>query len=612
MIGTILRDKYRIDALIGSGGMANVYRATVLSSGRTVAVKVLKGEYAGDPEYLRRFDREAKSVLSLSHENIVRAYGTGVHDGVKYIVSEYVEGDTLKELIRKNGPMAPKVAVTIISQLLDALQHAHDRGIIHRDIKPQNVMITKKGVVKLADFGIAREVDSSTRTFAGQNVLGSVHYLSPEQAKGEDALIESDIYSVATTLYEMLTGQVPFEGETSVAVALKHIREQLVPPIEVDPTIPISLSDVVMKATAKEPEDRYHSAKEFKSVLNRALRDPLRRFLTHEDIKKRKPEEQHSGVGKIMLLIATALAMFSVLFLIVRSIKDDDDNVERVPTLVNKTIAAAEELASLRGYSVQVGGFASSYEYDEGVIISQAPVAGAKGAENNVITVVVSQGSDTAIMPNVVGLPLQDAVNAVKKAGLTVASVQYSRESGTLGNVFRQSPDESTELVQGDGITLWVNGEPNMNILVPDATKLGSDDALKRVRESGFSHIRIRYVDPDAGHPDGSIVRQTPEASLYVPASSAIELTIAKKVSAHYAVDFAVNLNITASDTPVFVTRVMDEDTEIILYEGKLSAGTQVPLSFVATSSEPGEQECVVYVNGAVVKRGAYNFTYRG
>ena len=612
MIGTILQDKYRIDALIGSGGMANVYRATVILSGRTVAIKVLKEEYAKDPEYLRRFDREARSVLSLSHENIVRAYGTGEHEGTKYIVSEYVEGDTLKELIRKNGTMSPKVAANIISQLLDALQHAHDRGLIHRDIKPQNIIITKKGIVKLADFGIAREVDSSTRTFAGQNVLGSVHYLSPEQAKGEEALIESDIYSAGTTLYEMLTGQVPFEGETSVAVALKHIREQLIPPIEVNPAIPISLSDVVMKATSKDPMDRYHSAKEFKNTLNRALRNPSRRFLTHGDIKKRNTEEKNSGIGKIVLFIAAALTMFVVLFLIVRSMKDDETSTDRVPTLVNKTIAAAKELADLRGYTVAVGGFAVSYEYDEGVVISQTPAAGATGSEGSVITVVISQGSDTAVMPNLVDLSLQDAVNAVKKAGLSIESVEYSLESGTLGNVFKQSPDAGTELVKDDGVTLWVNGKANMNLAMPDVTTLSSDEAINRMRESGFTKIRIRYVAPDGNHADGSIVAQSPEKAVLVPVSSTIELTIAKNISAYYGMDFVVNVNIANKDTPVIVTRVTDENTEVILYEGKLPAGTQVPLSFDAKSSDAGQQECVIYVDGIEVKRDLYNFTYRG
>ena len=240
MIPDIIDGKYRVIREVGSGGMAHVYRAINMSSRKVVAVKMLKEEYLNDREFLRRFEREAKASLALSHENIVRAFGVGDDNGVPYIVLEYVEGKTLKELIQESpgGHLSVQQAIGICSQIMDALSYAHANGIIHRDVKPQNVIVTARGKAKLADFGIAREVTASTVTFSGKNVVGSVHYISPEQAKGLPVTEESDIYSTGISLYEMLTGTVPFIGDTTVATALMHLSETPTPPQELNPAIP--------------------------------------------------------------------------------------------------------------------------------------------------------------------------------------------------------------------------------------------------------------------------------------------------------------------------------------------------------------------------------------
>ena len=266
-VNQLVSGRYRIKSLIGSGGMANVYKAYDEESQRIVALNVLKDEHRGDMEFVRRFEREAQAVLMLSHENIVRSYDVGEDDGVSYIVLEYVEGKTLKEIIKEEGPLSPKTAVNYACQVLDALSHAHERGIIHRDVKPQNVIITPRGKAKLTDFGIARDAAATTRTFAGTNVIGSVHYISPEQARGDNATAGSDIYSCAIMLYEMLTGSVPFSGDNSVAVALKHLQEEIIPPIQVNSKIPRALSDVVVKAAAKNITMRYFTARQRKADL---------------------------------------------------------------------------------------------------------------------------------------------------------------------------------------------------------------------------------------------------------------------------------------------------------------------------------------------------------
>ena len=290
MTPDIIDGKYRVIREVGSGGMAHVYRAINMSSRKVVAVKMLKEEYLNDREFLRRFEREAKASLALSHENIVRAYGVGDDNGVPYIVLEYVEGKTLKDLIQESpgGHLSVQQAIGICSQILDALSYAHAHGIIHRDVKPQNVIVTNRGKAKLADFGIAREVTASTVTFSGKNVVGSVHYISPEQAKGLPVTEESDIYSTGISLYEMLTGTVPFIGDTTVATALMHLSETPTPPRELNPAVPPALNDIVLRAIEKDPKMRYSSAKLMRSDLIRSLSHPNGTFARDRESKESK------------------------------------------------------------------------------------------------------------------------------------------------------------------------------------------------------------------------------------------------------------------------------------------------------------------------------------
>lgn len=274
MIGTIIDRKYQILEEIGSGGMARVFKAVNMTNRRIVAIKMLKTEYKDDAEFLRRFQREAGTVLKLNHENIVRAYEVGEYEDTPYIVMEYVEGHTLKDLIDQNGPLPVRTAIGITCQILDALSVAHSYGIIHRDVKPQNVIVTERGKAKLTDFGIAREAKATTSTFSGKKVLGSVHYISPEQAKNAVATEESDLYSVGVTLYEMLTGVVPFTSDSAVSIALMHIQDKPRPPKELNPDIPNSLNDIVMRSLEKDSADRYESARAMRADLVRSIGNP--------------------------------------------------------------------------------------------------------------------------------------------------------------------------------------------------------------------------------------------------------------------------------------------------------------------------------------------------
>lgn len=274
MIGTIFDGSYQIKEKIGSGGMADVYKAWDIKKEIFVALKILKSEYTENAEFIRRFKREATSMYNISHKNIVRVYEMGIYEGMYYIAMEYIEGITLKNIIRKHGALPVDVCVYVTEQICDALYYAHNLGIVHRDIKPQNIIVIEDWTIKIVDFGIARDVSASTMTFMGPNVLGSVHYISPEQAKGEVVDHKSDIYSLGIVLYEMLTGVLPFEGDTSVTVALKHINEEVRQPSDVDPMLPESLSKIVMKAVQKDPAYRYETALMMRKDLERALDEP--------------------------------------------------------------------------------------------------------------------------------------------------------------------------------------------------------------------------------------------------------------------------------------------------------------------------------------------------
>ncbi|NCB30472.1 MAG: serine/threonine-protein kinase, partial [Clostridia bacterium] len=505
MIGTILGGRYRVESLIGSGGMANVYKAYDGLEKRTVAVKMLKDEHRDDAEFVRRFAKEAQAVLTLSHPNIVESYDVGEDEatGATYIVLEYVEGGTLKDLIKEKGALSPKVAVGIACQVLDALQHAHEWGIIHRDVKPQNVMITPKGKAKLADFGIARDTAATTRTFAGTNVIGSVHYISPEQARGDVATAESDIYSCSVMLYEMLTGQVPFAGDNSVAIALKHLQEEIVPPIEVNPRLPRALSDVVVKGAAKNPSLRYAAAADMRADLLRALREPHGKFARmNRMIAARERKNGGVSVGNIALVVVVMLGLFGSAFLIIQSVRQRGESGAAefiVPTLTGKTLDEARDLAVLRGFEVAVGDYSSSEEYPEGQVMSQTPIKGANGNQGDVITVVVSSGAGAAVAPELVGKTLQEALLLLAEEDLQIGQTQYAVSEELEGQIIRQEPEAGTHMEPDETVSVWVSGTERQGVELPSFSGMSPSLAVEAAQKNGFQHIWVRYSTPEAG-----------------------------------------------------------------------------------------------------------------
>ncbi|MEL7609878.1 MAG: PASTA domain-containing protein [Bacillota bacterium] len=617
--GMILSGRYKVECLIGTGGMAEVYRAQCLQTGRTVALKVLKEQFKDNAEFLRRFEREAQAVLTLSHENIVRSYDVGEDRGYHYIVLEYVEGCTLKAMIRDQGAMNPRQVVAIAGQLLDALGHAHHYGIIHRDIKPQNVIVTPKGKAKLADFGIARDADSSTVTFAGTNVLGSVHYISPEQAKGEVVTVESDLYSLGISIYEMLTGSVPFGGDNSVSIALKHLQEPILPPVQIRRNIPSALSDVVVRATAKDPAMRYHSAAEMKRDLLRALREPHGKFvrisMARDAAQPKEKKRRSGGIFRIALTLVLSLGLFVMMFLLVRSLWDRDraSESDRVPKLTGKTLDEAEQIAQLRGYTIEVTQWLSDDTVADGTVLDQSPEANASVGKGTRISVSVSRGSLNAVVPQLVNLPLNDAADLLAENGLQLGVIEYEQSDEVPpGSICRQNPAEGAELMEGDSVDVWVSGSADQEIEMPTLTGTSIKDAIAAIQELGFKRILVRSEEPVNDALENTVIKQSPSGGMSSDIFATVELTISNIVPGEYAADIAFNVDIAENDSSVMVTCVKTPGVEWVLYEDTLQKGVQRTVSFQAMTNFGGEYETILYVNGEAVRRSTIAYEYRG
>src|SRR3954453_15798772 len=390
---TLIAGRYRAEKRLGAGGMAEVWCVQDEVLGRRVALKLMGGRFAEDPEYHERFRREAQAAAGMQHPNIVGIYDRSEWDGTPYIAMELVDGKTLKELVTERGPLPPDVAAGLTEQVLQALGYAHRRGIVHRDVKPQNVIIDHDGQAKVAGFGIARAGDTSQMTQTGA-IIGSMQYLSPEQAEGYPVDRRADLYSVGIVLYELLTGRVPFDGEAPIAIAIKQINEPPVPPGQLRPGLPPALEAVVLRALEKDPARRYQSAEEFIAALEAARRAPARRVVVEEPI----PEELERGsrwwIWALVLLVLAALAVGAYLLLA--------GNKVTVPNVVGRDATDAADILHKRGLEVAFRNVNDdNAPRDE--VTGQDPPAGEEVKEGTPVTVPVSAGKGTAIVPAVEG-----------------------------------------------------------------------------------------------------------------------------------------------------------------------------------------------------------------
>jgi serine/threonine protein kinase len=544
LLGRILGDRYELVEKVGSGGMAIVYKAKCHLLRRHVAVKILRPELVEDEDFVARFKRESLAAASLSHPNIVNIYDVGEENGVYYIVMEYVRGKTLKEYIREKGRLDWEEAVRIASQICSALKHAHKNGIVHRDIKPQNILVSEDGTIKVADFGIARAVSSATVTVAGANVMGSVHYFSPEQARGGYVDAKSDLYSLGIVLYEMVTGCVPFEGDTAISVALKHIQERAKPPWELNPDLPKSLNDVIEKSTEKDQARRYQTAGEMLRDLQRVLREPEGDFVVRSidsdlptqvidpvnfdsNPNNRPVREKRSVWLKLILFIIPMVLLILLISYLGRQIYDKHfvtEDVE-VPGLIGLFEDEASKMLYEKNLTLNVLERKHS-DQEEGRIIYQDPAEGIKIKPYSIVKVIVSLGPETVIVPNVVGHSQRDAEIAVENAGLKLGKHEYIDSDLPEGTVVRQSIDPNTEVVEGTEIVLVISKGPKIELVqVGDYTGLKEDIARQLIDNDKLSVGKVTREYNDE-YNEGLVFRQSPDHGDTVEQDTKVDLWV--------------------------------------------------------------------------------------
>jgi beta-lactam-binding protein with PASTA domain len=513
---TIVDGRYRAIKRLGVGGMAEVWCAEDEVLGRRVALKLLGGRFTEDPEFRERFRREAQSAAGLTHPNIVGIFDRSEWDRQPYIAMELVDGRTLKELVTERGPLEPGIAVNLTEQVLRALGYAHRRGIVHRDVKPQNVIIDGEGQAKVADFGIARAGHSEmTETGA---IVGTVAYLSPEQAQGQPVDRRSDLYSTGVVLYELLTGRAPFEGEAPVSVALKHVSERPVPPGQLRPGIPPALEAVVMRALEKDPARRFQSAEEFIAALENARRAPTRQIVLEPTPGEPWVEEEPRSrwwLWLLMLLVLAALAAGAYFLLY--------GNRVDVPNVRGRDAGEAAEILHRRGLEVDfVNRESDSVPRDE--VISQDPEAGASVREGSHVTVTVSGGKGTVAVPAVEGQPQDEAQDALRAAGFKTSIKRAFSDSVPEGEVISTSPKGGTQATKGRTITLTVS-QGSEGIAVPKVVGLQRAEAEAQLEAAG---LVADVTEQESTQPPGTVMQQDPPTGTSVDKGATVKLTVAK------------------------------------------------------------------------------------
>ncbi|MBO4384561.1 MAG: protein kinase [Clostridia bacterium] len=619
MIDKILNERYKIVEMIGSGGMADVYKGVDLESGEDVAIKALKKEYSSDPQYLRRLSREANAMVSLKNEHVVSLIDIGTEDDVHYLVLEYVKGKTLREYMDQNGPIKPHVAVGMMCDVLDGLAHAHQKGLVHRDVKPQNIMITDDGVVKLTDFGIAKFAGNSTKTFDGKEAVGSVYYISPEQAKGEEVDAGTDIYSAGILLYEMLTGDPPFTGDNAVQIALKHVNGEIKPLHEADSHLSIALSDVVARATAKDKSIRYSDATEMIKDLKHALRSPYSRFAR---IRKKNVAEDVADVikptagvlrehlpliaiiGAVVLVVALFLILFLISVGIINNNSRSDNGYLKVPGLLGYSENDARIYAENRGFSILVTGYEASDEYSAGEVCAQDPASQTKAREGTVISVIISTGMETVRVPDLLGKTVDEAKRALEAVGLVLDdNIEYQTSMEPVGTVIGQSINPDETVMTGDSVRITVSKEPiSVTTIMPDLVGKSISEAMALLADAGIERYRITLKttqDPDHTYQSYTIIEQNPASGMdFVFNTITVELTMFMESEGDYKAEFSENVTLTAGTNEVVIT-IETDIGEIVIYREEYESGTY-SIPFTARFWESGSFTCVIYVNGEV------------
>jgi eukaryotic-like serine/threonine-protein kinase len=570
---TVIDGRYRVLKRLGSGGMADVYCAEDSQLGRRVALKVLHRRFAEDQQFVERFRREASSAAGLQHPNVVAIFDRGERDGTYYIAMEYVEGRTLKDIIREKGPAPPEAAVDITLQILRAARYAHKRGIVHRDIKPHNVLIDQDGRVRVTDFGIAR-AGTSDMTETG-SIMGTAQYLSPEQAQGRPVDARSDLYSIGIVLYELLTGRVPFDAESPVTIALKQVNEAPIPPRQLVPAIPPELEAIVLRAMEKDPARRFVDADEFIAALEEGRVAPLPPPPVVEEVIEE--QEEPGRRWWLWLLILLALAAIALgLYLLLRP------EQLTVPNVIGRESATATQILQNRGFEVDIVNVENP-SVERNTVASQDPRPNTEAPEGSTVTINVSTGPGEAAVPAVAGLPEDEARRQLEAAGFKPRVEREFSDSVRRGRVIDTQPGSGSVIERRSTVTMRVSRgvEP---VEVPNVVGQSEDEARDTLRDAGLRVGEVTERESTDEEP-GTVLEQDPADGGEVDRDSPVDLVVATAppdVAVPNVVDMAEDEAVATLEDAGFEVRVRDQpatspDQEGVVLDQAPDAGTERP-----------------------------------
>lgn len=589
----VLAGRYELIEKIGDGGMAIVYKAKDRLLKRFIAVKILKPEFVQDIKFVENFRKESHAAASLSHPNIVSIYDVGQEGNINYIVMELVSGKTLNELIKEEAPMDYRKAADITKQVASGLSAAHKKGIVHRDVKPHNILMTEDGIAKITDFGIAKAVTNTTIVDSGKdNVMGSVHYFSPEQAKGANVDEKSDIYSLGIVLYEMLTGKVPFDGDNPVTIALMQINEPVTPPSVFNHNVPPGLERIVMKAVEKQPKDRFASADEMiealdkMEVVNRVVGDSVydgaeelneaydsydnyntysfgREELNKEAGRNKKSKGKGSKNKKKIAIIAAAVivALAALVGIGFATGLFDKKDIE-VPDFRGMTIEEAEDKAEDLGIEVKIGKYEFSTEYEQDQIMDQDPNHGEMVAKGDTVTVDISKGGERGVIPNLIGKSEEDAKKMIEDYGFELGTVKEKESHEEKGTVIEQDPSAGSEGKQGDTINITISDGSGKEMgEVPYVLGMSEDEARAAIEEAGFK-VGDVSEGVSSAYDNGQVMWQEYDAGTSVEKGTSIDIRISGGQTSTKTID--VPLSQAKNNTTTLTIVVTDESGNVI------------------------------------------------
>ena len=590
ILGTKLADRYLIEELVGVGGMCNVYRAFDAEALQTVAVKMLRDEYAADEEYLRRFRNESRAINALSHPNIVKIYDVVLDAPNPYLVMEYVSGITLKEYIDRKKPLPGRTAANIAGLVLTALQCAHENGIVHRDVKPQNIMVTEKGEVKVMDFGIARFAMSQSHTIDG-NAIGSVHYISPEQALGGAVDQRTDIYSVGVILFEMLCGRLPFDGESPVSVALQQVEQNPKALRSLNPSVPVGLEQITLHAMAKNPDDRYADCGEMIADLRRWLADPKTTFPAYtatpvkkaaEFVRNKVPKKTGADAPKPaggrkklkdrlttplsrLFAVTCGVVVASVLFVFVMfQIYQPFQKVEDItlPNLVGVDYSAATAGNAYPDIRIKLESEDFNTEYEAGQIYRQSPSAGKSVKKGSTVQVWVSAGGQMIPIPTFTNQEATAVYAKLVSLGLKYSTTEIASDTIAEGSVVRTSPEAGQSAPAGSTVVVYVStGSNKERVQVPEVLGYPEEVAVQTLKDAQFE-VAVTYQVSDYQY-DGLVMSQSPASPSMVPIGSKVTIVVGTVDESAAVGEATVTLQTIPPDLPgtVTVTAVLNGTT---------------------------------------------------